>query len=138
MPEKDYIIFGETFSYKGLFDMAEFYKVLKKWFFDNQYIFGERQYRDLIEGLNVKWVAYKKMNDYVKKYVEIDIITKDLQKVKLKTKSMNKGQVSLEFKSYLEKDYEESWVGAITRFIRAIYDVFIKSPEIEQFEKELK
>ena len=36
------------------------------------YILGERQYRDLKEGLYVKWVAYKKMDDYIKKYIEMD------------------------------------------------------------------
>jgi len=60
-------------------------------------------------------------------------VEKDGVKIK-----MNKGQVELGIKGYLERDYEKRWEGrAFRKFLRGLYDRYVIKHRIDQYEGKL-
>ncbi len=140
MSEIDYIILGIKVEKKAIFNMADLYKVMKKWFLDNNYEFIEKEYIDIAKtNLSIKWVAEKKIDDYTKFVIEVRIKTQGLKIVTVKHKKSNKGKISAKFESYLEKDYEDSWeTNPISKFLRSIYDKFALKSKFDQYSGQLK
>jgi len=140
MSEIDYVVLGIVVEEKAVFNMTDLYKVMKKWFLENNYDFIEKEYSDVEkEDLSLKWVSERKVDDYTKFVIEVRIKTKGLKVVKVKNKKSNKGKITAKFESYLEKDYEDSWeTNPINKFLRSIYDKFVIRSKFEQYSKQLK
>ena len=60
---------------EGIFDLKGFYKLMKSWFSEHDYTYIEKDYKETQRNdsktITVKWIADKKVDDYIKKEIEI-------------------------------------------------------------------
>lgn len=142
MPQRDYIVQGIKVKQKTIFDMAELYKMMYRWFELYGYIHQEVEYRDSDEPngkhLEIRWYQEKKIDDYFKFVIEISFLVLGLSKVEVEKNgvksSTNKGEVEMRFDAYLLKDYDDKWNNSMMKFFRDLYDKFIIKKRIETFE----
>ncbi len=142
MPERDYI--GDTFevSYRGVFDFDGLYKVLHQWFKKQGYWFREVDYKEYKEGgvqkLFVKWRGMKRMTDYVRYIIEVNLQLDGMMEVVVKNTKRMSGGLSVKVVGYLEKDYEETWARAkLAKFLREAYDQFVGGSKMQEMRDEL-
>ena len=77
MAEKEVVAKELKIKQKAVFDMGELYQTMFRWFSQHNYDFQEKQYMekknpDGGKNLEIKWIATRKINDYVK--FQIDIV----------------------------------------------------------------
>jgi len=138
MVEIDYVIPEITISKEGIIDLQELYSLLKKHLIERRYDLTEKKH-DVKEGsFEIKWEAFKKVDDYTKFNIEIGIKGSNVKEVKLKKIKAFSGNFIIKFESYLKKDYEDSFENKpILKFFRTLYDNFILRNKFNQYNKEL-
>ena len=146
MPELDPLIKTKV-KHTGTFDFKELYRILFEWFIDHDYDFNEKSYKEVVgaggaKDLEIEWDCVRKVSDYFK----FEIVTKwqifgmtavevEIDGVKQK---MNKGQLIIEIKSVVIKDYEDRWANQpFFKFLRTFYDKYLIRERVEQYEKKL-
>lgn len=147
MVQQDYVLRDLKIRQKATLDMKELYKVMHSWLkFYGYTEFYEKDYleKDEEDGkhIEIRWLALKKVDDYVKFVIEIQfnisdlkdlVLEKDKQKIKV-----TKGEISTNFKAFLLKDYEDVWEKRpMVRFLREAYDKYIIRGKLESYEKDL-
>lgn len=145
MPQIDFLAKGLKIKQKSVFDLTELYKLLYRWFELHGYDFQELEYKESIEAggkhLEIRWIADKKMDDYVKFVIRPSFLVLGLQDVEIETQEgkvkTQKGEVEMRFDCYLEKDYDDKWKTPLMRFLRGVYDKFIIKSRIEGYEGEI-
>lgn len=147
MSEKDYIARGIKVRQQAIFDMADLYKIMFRWFSQHNYDFQERQYmqRQSPDGsrhLEIGWQAARKISDYIKFRIDIRFLIIGLSSVEVDINSMkkktHKGDVEMRFDAYLELDYEGKWEGnPMTKVVREFYNRWVIKARIEDYEAEL-
>ena len=147
MSEKDYIARSIKVRQQAVFDMAELYKVMFRWFSQHNYDFQEKQYmqRQSPDGsrhLEIGWQTARKISDYIKFHIDIKFLVLGLSSVDVDINSMkrktNKGDVEMRFDAWLELDYEGKWEGnPVTKFVRDIYNKLVIKSRIEDYQAEL-
>ena len=146
MALKDILFQGVSVSYSGVFDFKGFYKVLKNWLKSNNYDFIEKDYKETQKNghrlLMIKIIADKKLDDYIKKWIELTINT-DLVRVEVKKGErkilMDQGRASLTFTAMLLKDYEDNYEKRpFATFIREVHDKFIDFSRIDKAKMDLR
>lgn len=146
MPEIDYVIpeyAPLVVSQEVVFNISDLYKHIKSWFDFHGYDFYEKEYHDkLKEGAKnivIKWKGERKIDDYLRFNIKVSIKFSNIIEVNTKKGVMNKGKVTFEFKSFLEKDYNKKWsANFMQKFLREVYDKFIISNQINARMDELK
>ena len=143
MPERDYVDQTLEVKHKGVFNFDELYKTLAKWLKMYKYTIQENEYKDYKEdGKNmvyVKWEAPKKVTDYIKYVIEVELTVNDYREVIVEKKKNLEGQVTLRFSGFLLKDYEETWSRkGLMKFMREVYDKFMIGSKLAAMEKELR
>ena len=78
MSEFDYIARNIKVRQQAVFDMADLYKIMFRWFSQHNYDFQEKQYmqRQSPDGsrhLEIGWEAARKISDYIKFRIKIII-----------------------------------------------------------------
>lgn len=126
----------------AIFNMHELYRHIRSWLDDHRYVTWEKEYRDWMKesgkSAAIKLVPWKKIDDYTKIHIDIKIKFKNLKEVETKSGILNKGEVSVKFESFIEKDYENRWEhNFMTRFMRSLYDHFFITERVEDYKKEL-
>ncbi|MBS3151102.1 hypothetical protein J4443_01845 [Candidatus Woesearchaeota archaeon] len=147
MSEKDYIARGIKVRQQAVFDMADLYKIMFRWFSQHNYDFQERQYMqrmspDGSRHLEIGWQAGRKISDYIKFRIDIKFLVIGLSSVEVDINSMkrktNKGDAEMRFDAYLELDYEGKWEGnPVTKVLREFYNRWVIKSRIEDYEAEL-
>ncbi len=142
MGEEDFVIRNIEISQDAVFDLNDVLTFLRDWFKTNDYGNVERKHTEENKSgnlsLKLSWVPEKKVDEYVKFHINIDIKVKAKQ-VLVKNKKMYQGNILIELEATLEKDYDSEWSGSITKkFIRGAYDKFISPDRISKYEKKLK
>ncbi len=153
MAEKD-LILKEKVEHSGLFDFPGLYSYSYTWFKDKSYGVNEDKYSEKISGnkrdLTVEWKATKKLSDYFKIEISVKFEITEMTEVEVeiegKTRKMNKGKVTVEFKGTLIKDYDGKWeTSAFSKFWRDVYNkyvipsrVFEINNKVESDVRELK
>lgn len=142
MPERDYV--GDTLEvgYRGVFDFDGLYKTLYQWFTKRGYFFRELDYKEYKEGgvqkLLVKWAGRKKMTDYVKYVIEVNLQLDGMTEVVVKNKKRLSGGLGIKIAGYLEKDYEETWSRTkFAKFMREAVDKFVAGSKMQEMQQEL-
>jgi len=145
MALKDIVLQGVTVSQSGIFDLKSLYKVLKHWFSENDYDFMETDFNETQKNGRkltiIKWGTEKKLDDYIKKVIEIKLTT-DTTKVEVKKgekkQVLDQGQAKIVFTAYLLKDWEDNYEKRpIAAFFRELNDKFIDFPRIDAAKKEV-
>lgn len=126
----------------AVFSMHDLYKHIRSWLDEHKYVTFEKEYRDWMKeagrSASIKLAPWKKVDDYTKFCIDIKIKFKDLKEVETKSGILNKGEVSVKFESFLEKDYENRWENNfMTRFMRSLNDHFFMADKLNSYKKEL-
>ena len=147
MPQRDIVVPGVKVKDKSIFSLEELYKAIIRWLEFHRYTFQEQEYReeDLGGGkkhLELKWYAEKKIDDYIKFVIEVNFLILGLEKLEAEVRGVrevtNKGELEMNFKAYLLKDYDKKWERtAFMRFLRETYDKKLIKTRLETYEGEL-
>ncbi len=140
-------IFSSKVKYNGVFSFKDTYKFCYDYLIEE---FGldisEEKYVEKIIGdtknIEVKWSATKKITDYFKFKISIVYKVDGLKNiemtqdgVKIKT---NQGSIETTVKGTLMRDYEGKFEqNAFQKFLRAVYEKFIITARINEFEDKL-
>src|SRR3989338_11379589 len=147
MSERDVIAKGLKLKQKSIFDMDELYKLMFKWFSTHNYDFQEKEYIEKVQGdgsksLEIGWMSYRKISDYIKFRIDIKFLILGLTTVEIEVDRMkrktNSGDIEMRFDAYIETDYEGKWESQpITKFFREFYNKYIIKGRMEGYEVQL-
>jgi hypothetical protein len=129
-------------AYSGLFKVRDFYKLIDDWIIERGYDKNEKMHSESVSetGKDIHLVveAIKKISEYAKYVIEMEIIMKNVREVivkrKEKSEKLNQGEVSIELTGWFITDYENKWEQKpMYVFFRSIVDKFIfKTPLSEE------
>lgn len=135
--------YGATVFKKGIFDLEEMYKKFKDWFEKHHYHYNEKKQsaKTLPDGKEIKteWIGERKVDEYVKFHIGFFVWIRRCTDVIVETEAgkkekMQKGEISIRFKGYMEKDYMKKWK---SEFFRQLYDRYIIKGRLEQMEGKI-
>lgn len=128
---------------KGIFDMNELYKVVKRWLDFHQYgdeskTFKEELYVERIKGdskqIEVRWKAERFSSDYFSNVVTITFLILGLKEVEIELDNKKiptqKAELELRINAKLVKDRQDKWKSDT---LRKIYDNTIVSKRIDEY-----
>jgi hypothetical protein len=146
MAEKE-DIFSSKIKYEGLFDFKEFYRFCYQWLIEEMQLdVFEDKYAEKIsgdsKGIKIEWTGVRKITDYFKYSVKINFEILNLTSVEVtqggKKVKMNNGSVEVKVKGTLIRVYEGKFERtASQKFMRSIYEKWVISSRVEQFETKL-
>lgn len=144
MAEKDFIGDIVKYSFSGVIPIDDLYKAIQKWAKIHGYKVIEKEHKtaaDLEKKEHVfVWILEKKVTDYIKYKVDMDVKAKNLREVKVKDgkKNYHQGDIMFSFAAYLDKDYEETYgKNPVVKFTREVFDKYVTESKMKTFEKEL-
>jgi len=117
----------------GIIDLDGLYRTMQRWFYDNNYYFEEPTSRirpGTAAGVEYefKWVAWRKVSDYVKFWINVWIYVwdaKDLEVIKDGKKvKLTKCRLQIEFDGYVELDYTNRFQK--TKFLQWLMNFYHK------------
>lgn len=130
MGEKQKLIV-KRLSYEGFFNYKEFFRILDFWQRDKFYDKFEKRSEEFVtptgKQIDFEFTPWKKVTDYYKIILKIEIITQHLKEVEVvinnEKRRMHHGKISIKITGYLIVDYEGYWdTTAFLTFIRDIFD----------------
>ena len=140
-------IIAKKFTYEGLFDFKDMFRIMDVWQRDKFYDKFEKrieQYTnpDGTKHMEYEFTPWKKVTDYFKFTLKIEvwgINIKDVQvTVNGKKKTVQQGRVDFKFTGYLVQDYQDVWTSEkkpIQEFIREIWDRYVTVYTTNKYEK---
>lgn len=124
--------FGSVIRKEGsIFDLEGMYKAWKEWFSDHNYFLNEKAQsgKDLPSHEReekIEWVAERKITSYVKFHIILFLwvrrMSNVIAEVDGKKQKVQKGDLFIGFKGFMEKDYKKKWKN---EFLRQMYDRFV-------------
>ncbi len=140
-------IFSSRINYEGAVSFADYYKFCYDWLTQQtDLILQEKNYIEKIKGdakdISIDWSGERLFTDYFKFEVVVQFRVfglKDIEVLqegqKIKT---NKGRVEMQVNGILIRDYAGKFeTTAFKKFLRNVYEKWIISSEIEQFEERI-
>lgn len=147
MVERDQIV-KEKVKYAGLGDFKALYKYAREWLEKEGYNVIEDSYGEKVSGnskeIEMQWSAAKKLTDYFKATFKFTWRILGMSDVEVeidgRKKSMNKfGDLSIEIKGTLEKDYNSKWEHTATqKFFKDVYHKFVIPKRTDEKEDSVK
>ncbi len=139
-PEKtEYVVglpsyYGAEIRKKGTLDPKRFHKEIIPWFFDNKYFFNEANLssKDTAAGKEqkIEWRAFRKVDDYFKFNIEVEIILLRWRE--------EKAELNVRFKGWLEKDYMDKFRRRFGKkfgeFLRRVYEMYVINDKIDKMK----
>lgn len=121
---------------EGIFDLKELYSAMKAWFIENNYRYIEKENttNKKDKGVEIKlyMIGERKVTDYFKFEVEARFLIIEVQKVQVKNKTLDKGNLKAVIKGTLHIDYRNIWAHTkFSKLLRYIYNNFIIKGKIE-------
>lgn len=146
MAEKEQI-FSSKMKSAGFFNFADFYRFCYRWLSEEKdFDLAETAYKEKIKGdakeIEIEWRGSLKVTDYFKFEVKVEYRILGLTDVELvrdghKIKT-NKGEVEVELKGVLVRDYDGKFEKSATqKFFRSVYEKWIIPARINQYEEKL-
>jgi len=129
---------------ESIINLSDIYNHINHWLNLKGYDFYEREYQDMNRQnpenfSTVKWMAEKKIDEYMMMKIEMRMKTKNIQKVKTDKGTAYKGYFFIKFEAYIEKDYEDNWeTSPFHQFVRGFYDKFVIASRITNIKNDLK
>ncbi len=144
MPEKDFIGDIIKYSFSGIIPIDDLYKAIHKWAKIYGYKVIERDNKIAISGDKrdnaYTWTLERKATDYIKYKMDIEIKTKSLKEIKTKSgkKKYYKGEITLSFSTYFDKDYEDVYgKNPLIKFTREVFDKYVSEGKMKGLEREI-
>ncbi|MBI4448142.1 hypothetical protein HY643_04120 [Candidatus Woesearchaeota archaeon] len=129
----------------GLFDYQELKNILRNWLLKFNYDFLEKKHDEKImptgKELVSEWGIMRKVSDYVKFNIEIEIRIRGMTTVMVEGKGkMNKGWLEILFNANIEKNYMKKFSeekGTFSHFTKEIYEKYIIKAQLKNYEDKL-
>ena len=144
MAERDFIGDIVKYSFSGIIPIDDLYKAMQKWARIYNYKVIEKENKtqaDTDKKSHVfTWTLERKITDYVRYKIDVDIKAKNLKEVKVKNakRKYYQGSIDFTFSAYLEKDYEDSYgKNPLVKFTREVYDKYVTESKMKRFEREI-
>lgn len=146
MPEKK-DVFKQQLKQKGFFNYEELYKFCFNWLKEEGYSVSEDKYDEKVSSfgkeIKIKWTAKKNISDYFRNVIELKWhilgLTEAEVEIAGQKQKTNKGEIKIDIKGVLERDYEARWEDKPAwKFLRGIYDKYIIRTTMEQYQEALK
>ena len=143
---KDYVVYDEFVKYSGPFELRELYMLIDRFFKEHHYDKNEKKHyekRTKDENyIELVLEPFKTVSDYVKLNINMEIFIRNLVDIEIeeggKKKTLQQGEISIRFRSFILKDYEGKWEAYPWMiFIREMVDKFIYKMHINEFSGEL-
>ncbi|MBI1973096.1 hypothetical protein HYS50_03755 [Candidatus Woesearchaeota archaeon] len=144
MGEKDFVGDVIEYSFSGIIPIDDLYKAIQKWAKTYDYKIIEKEHKT-VAGTEKRehvftWTIDKKVTDYIKYDIDVEVKVKNLKEVKVKErkKKYYEGDIEFSFSAYLNKDYEDAYgKNPLIKFTREVYDKYVTESKMKTFEKEL-
>lgn len=134
---------GIRIQRKGIYDLKEIIKSIQRYVEDRQYTFQltETQSKTKDKGYEVM-IGMKSDRDvdgYVRFHLDVYLFIIEMEKVKIKNRTLDKGFMDINFKAYLYLDYKNRWNrNLMSRFFNLIYNNYIIKDKIKgEYEAKL-
>jgi len=143
MSEQMPVVQKRVIKYSGLFSAQDLYRTINEWLKDKGYdrreIKNEEHVKQSGKFIDIDMMPFKKMSDYAKSVIRLQIIMRDLKEVEVDIDGhkvlLNQGEVEIIIDSYLETDYEGRWEQTpFYFFMRTVYDKFLYRNYTQHFE----
>ena len=138
----DYITRDLIVQQEAKFNFEDLYDTLKSHLEKLKYTVTEKEYKDIIKektNFKIKWKTEKRMSDYIRFKIDIKLKGKNTTTIQTKQGQMTQGTITIEFESYIERDYEDIYTkNPFLSFLRAVYDKFVIRNKMESYQTELK
>jgi len=140
-------VYKQKVKQKGYLNYIDVYNLAYDWLKDHNYKLKEKLYTEKLQPngkeIILNWEAYKKVTDYFKNVIQIKwhiLGMKDAEiEINGKKVATNKGEVGMEFKAELHKDYEKRWEDKpIWKFLRSLYEKYIIRTTVDQYEDDVE
>lgn len=143
MPETDFVVRDLKITYDGVFDLKEIITHIKGWLDLSKFDYTEKEYKDILKedkrDIKIELDCSKVIDEYLQKTINITLKIKDHKIVQVKNKNLVQGNLTIKLESKLKSDYNSSWEGKpLTKFVRGIYDKFVKGDIYETYKKDIK
>lgn len=144
MAERDFVGDVIKYSFSGIIPIDDLYKAIQKWAKLYGYKIIEKEHKT-IAGTEKRdhvftWTIDKKVTDYIKYDMDVEVKVKNLKEVKTKgsKKKYYQGNIDFSFSAYLNKDYEDVYgKNPLIKFTREVFDKYVTESKMKAFEKEL-
>ena len=146
MAEKD-TIFSSEMKYVGIFSFRDFYKFCYDWIEEEIGIkMSEKKYEEKLatdsKGIIIEWEKSKKFTDYFKFEMKVKFTVRNMKEIEInqggKKIKTNSGDIKIKVEGILVRDYEGKFeINAFNKFLRSIYEKWIITSRIEQFEDKI-
>ena len=123
----------KSFSYEGLFNYRELFRVMDVWFrekFFDKFEKRTEQY-ELPDGiaLDFEFTPWKKVTDYFKIIIKVELTGKGIKEVDVeingKKTKVQEGKINVKLTGYVVVDYDGKWSKPLLYFLRDIYDKYV-------------
>lgn len=147
MPIKEFAVFDQFLQYSGPFELKEFYLLIDNFVKNHHYDKWEKRHIEhkTEEGryIELELEPQKQVSESMKLYMNMEIFIRNIQdlevEVKGKKRIIQQADISIRWRSYVNKIYGELWEKRpVFFFIRALVDKFFYRLHIERFTDELK
>ncbi len=144
MPEKDIIVKKLSVSYEGVFDFNSFIKLVKNWLKQNSYFIIEKDYGSVQKDKNLSDIKIsldnsREVDDYNRAHIDISLKVKNLENVTVDKKKLQKGKLTIDIESYLQKDIHAKWeTKPVQKIARGIYDKYLVKDIKKIIEEDLR
>src|SRR3989338_6688722 len=147
MVEKDTII-KEKIKYTGLGEFKPIYKFARDWFWKEDFAVVEDSYTEKVMGsakeIEMEWTANKKITDYFRITIKLKWRILNMTDVEVEVEGKRKkmhnfGELGIERKGILEKDYSSKWgASAYERFFKEVYQKYVVPQRTERKEDQTR
>ncbi len=146
MAETLTVVDGRRLEYEGLFDPRELYTIIDQMF--KQHSFDKHEFKNVeqvykgYKQLEMDLRPYKRLSDYYRTEIRIEIIGRKLKEVVVEKKGLKKklynGKLEIIFTSFLITDYEGAWeTKPFYYLIRMLIDKFVYKAYTREVQNEI-
>lgn len=120
---------------QGIYDMNYVYKRMREWFDENNYVYTEKEnttnVRDKGVELKLTMIGERNVTDYFKFDIEVKFLVVEMEKVKMKDKTLDRGFLRAFFNVKMHFDYRNIWSkNKLSKLLRFVYNNFIIKKKI--------
>ena len=122
-------------KYNGRFDLDRLYRKMAAWSMENGFYFEEKSYKHKVPSPagaedEIKWSGWRKITDYFKYHIFVDIYLFDLKDVEVvqngEKKKLVKARMQIIFRLKLEDDFSGRFTGSqFNEWLRKVYDKYV-------------
>lgn len=134
---------GIKIQQKGIYDLKDLLKTIQTFFEEKRYTFQLSETQDKAKDKGYELIIGLKsdrdVDDYVRFHIDIHMLIIEMEKVKVKNKNLDRGNMDINFKAYLYLDYKNRWnKNFMSRFLNLIYNNYIIKIKIKtEYEAKL-